>query len=287
LRPNVLNARGTIATTACGIDASYTSSVYPPENNLAKVNFVIISTQRSGSTLIRTSLDSHPEIRCLGEVFLPTYKQEHSYYGSLKAQGVSKTGAIFRRRELVYRHLDQLYGDYPTTGATGFKVMYDQLSYRRYGFPMVLSYVRKNDVRVIHLIRENSLNTCISKQFARATRTYHTDASRAQTAMPIDIPTLIREIKTVEKGKLRWRSVLTGLACLEVSYEDFVNNKHAVSRRLLEFLDVDSAVHLVSPLKKLLTAPLTESVMNYRELESTLKAAGLARFLDSPIPSHA
>jgi LPS sulfotransferase NodH len=250
------------------------------ENNLAKINFVIISTQRSGSTLLRTSLDSHPQIRCLGEVFLPTYKQEHSYYEYLKSKGTSKTSAFLRKSALVYEHLDHLYGGY-TTNAAGFKVMYDQIGDHRYGFPMVLRYIRGNDVRVIHLVRENSLNTCISKQFARATRTYHTDDSSAQTAMAIDIPKLIREIRSVEKGKSRWRAILDGDRCLELSYEDFVDNKQAASRRLLDFLEVDSSVQLNSPLKKVLTAPLTESVLNYTELKSALTESGFVGFLDS------
>jgi LPS sulfotransferase NodH len=250
------------------------------ENNVATINFVIISTQRSGSTLLRTSLDSHPQIRCLGEVFLPTYKQEHSYYEYLKSKGTSKTSAFLRRSTFVYEHLDHLYGGY-TTNAVGFKVMYDQVGYHRYGFPMVLRYIRRNNVQVIHLVRENSLNTCISKQFARATRNYHTDDKKAQTAMAIDIPKLIREIRSVEKGKSRWRSILERDRCLELSYEDFVDNKQTASRRVLDFLEVDNSVQLISPLKKVLTAPLTESVLNYPELKSALMESGFVRFLDS------
>jgi hypothetical protein len=212
---------------------------------------------------------------------LPTYKKEHSYYEYLKSKATSKTSAFLRRRALVCEHLDRLYGGY-TTNAVGFKVMYDQIGYHRYGFPMVLRYIRANNVRVIHLIRENSLNTCISKQFARATRTYHTDGNQAQTAMAIDIPKLMKEIRSVEKAKSRWKAVLDADQCLEFSYEDFVIDKQTVSRRLLEFLEVDSSVQLISPLKKVLTAPLTESILNYAELESALKESGFARFLDKP-----
>ena len=34
-------------------------------------NFVVISTQRSGSRMVVESLSSHPDIICFGELFIP------------------------------------------------------------------------------------------------------------------------------------------------------------------------------------------------------------------------
>ncbi len=240
--------------------------------------FLIISSQRSGSTLIRTLLDSHPGIRCYGEVFLPTYRKEHSFYEYLNTRGYPKVLALLLRGLIVRDFLNCLYGT-NDKDAVGFKIMYDQIRYRPYRFPMVLDYMQKNDVKVMHLIRENSFRVCLSRQFARATRTYHTNETRVQPTLRIDIQLLLDEIKRLEQQKLWCRSIIKGLNAIEVSYEEFVANKDTESSRILNFLGVDDSVELQSPLRKVLTAPIRDAVINYEELESEMKKGGYAHFL--------
>lgn len=245
---------------------------------LAKVDFVIVSTQRSGSTLLRTSLGSHPQIECFGEIFLPTYSKEQSYQVHLQKHAVSAPMALFRRNRLVYDFLDHFYGSKPDL-AVGFKFMYDHARYWPYRFPMVMRYIRKHRCRVIHLVRNNTFDICLSRQFARATRSYHVDEERAQPAMRVDVPLLLQEMRLVERAKIKWRDFLRGFDCLEVSYEHFTTEKSVASRRIADFLEVDPDVSLVSPLKKVLKASKKEIVLNYPEVEAALKGSGYERFL--------
>lgn len=242
-------------------------------------NFLIISAQRSGSTLIRTMLDSHPAISCYGEVFLPTYRKQYSFYNYLSQAGHSKVVSVILRSPLVTTFLDQLYSAKQSV-AIGFKIMYDQASYRPYKFPMVLTYARKNGIKVIHLVRENSFRVCLSRQFARASKTYHISETQNQSALTIDIPLLLSEIKLLEQKKSWCRSKLKRLDSIEVCYETFIANKPNESVRILNFIGVDESLELHSPLQKVLTAPINEAVINYTELSLAIKNAGYGKFLE-------
>lgn len=243
-----------------------------------RVDFVIISTQRSGSTLLRSSLGSHPEIECFGEVFLPDYRKEQSFQEYLKIHAASKPLALFRRRHFVYEFLDNLYDSRPDL-AVGFKFMYSQARYWPYRFPMVIQYIRRHNVRVIHLVRENAFEICLSRQFARTTHAYHLSEERTQPSMQIDVPLLLKEMEMVERLKAKWQALLRGFDCMEVRYEDFTREKAAASGRILDFLGVNPNIELVSPLKKVLGASKKDIVLNYPEVEAALKASGYGEFL--------
>ncbi len=245
---------------------------------MAAVNFVLLSTQRSGSTLLRTALDSHPEVSCKGEVFLSSYGGGHSFADFLAERRLPILLGLLRRRKFVYEFLDKLYGE-ELYKAVGLKLMYDHVGYRPYKFPMVMEYLRRNSVRVIHLIRENPLDTCISRQSARKTKIWHVMRDEESPKVMVDIPLLLKEIRIVEASKCRWRSKLKGFRTLEVGYEEFVSDRSRTAGKILEFIDVDAGVELVSPYKRILAGPLRERVLNYQELKEELHLKGLGGLL--------
>jgi hypothetical protein len=225
-----------------------------------------------------SSLASHPLIKCLGEIFLPTYKADYSYFEHVRQTGISRPLELLRRKNLVYGLLDRLY-DSSTESAIGFKYMYSHSWHVPYRFPMVMKYIKENDVRVLHLLRDSPLNTCVSRQMAKSTSTFHSRTVKDQPNIRIDIPLMMKQLKRIETQKARWRSRLRKLDSLEISYEEFVEKKRETSIRILDFLGVDHDIELVSPLKKLISRPLRETVENYSEMASAVKAAGYGQFL--------
>lgn len=245
---------------------------------MAEIKFLILTTQRSGSTLLRTALDSHPEICCYGEIFLEKYTGPGSFFRMAKSTDSLGLLSVLRRRQMVARLLDGLYQE-DCGKAVGFKFMYDQARYRPYKFPMVMKYAELNHVKVIHLHRQNILSTCLSRQFARMTRTYHAERDIEQVPIYIDIPRLFKDMREIEKERRKWKSRLERLRYLDVYYEAFVADRKAVSTEILDFLDVDTGFELVSRLKKVRTAPLDVSIKNYADVESAVRDAGYGRFL--------
>lgn len=241
--------------------------------------FIIVSTQRTGSTFFRTSLDSHPDICCAGESFLAHYKEPNGYTAYLKGSLKRRAINLLARKSEVYSYLDELYSQLGYE-AIGFKFMYAQASRVPRRYPMVMRYVRDHGVCVIHLVRSNSLRVLVSRYRLRAS-----GVSRSRTAVSADsviIPTksLCRDLEILELEKQRWNRVLEEFPCLDVTYEQFVSQREQEVRRILKFLGADADVSLSSPLKKIGSDSLQDALGNYDEVERMLRGSRFERFLD-------
>jgi hypothetical protein len=254
--------------------------------------FVLVGTQRSGTTMLRTALDSHPDITCLGEVFYlnkdlkqGVVKQDKSAMGKDLSAGFSSwrkhsyqtyieqsVGRCIQhwllRGAVTRRYLDELY-QLPGYRCIGFKMMDNQLK----KFPAVLSYIKANDLRVVHLLRENPFDIMLSR-LSMIARGYAHSGSTSGEAVSFYVSTdgLVEELQTIRDEGLRWKKVLEDSApYMLVTYDRFVQERLAVSRELLSFLGVNSNIDLVSELVKLNTAPVSRIVQNFDEVQACLQ----------------
>ena len=84
----------------------------------ASTSFVVLSTQRSGSTWVVDMLDSHPRVSCYGELLLPEGTGKHPV-GAQDTVPLSdvlrerRSGSLARHLE-GWRYLDRLYGGKPS-----------------------------------------------------------------------------------------------------------------------------------------------------------------------------
>lgn len=115
--------------------------------------FVVLSTQRSGSAFLVTSLSSHPKIYCYREIFLPTNRDPETYRTYRTAFLSRHLANLFWRKKLINKYLAELYAAHENMDALGFKFMYSQVRQ----FPPVVDWIKTNKVKVVHLIRTNLL----------------------------------------------------------------------------------------------------------------------------------
>ena len=246
---------------------------------MSTTRFAVVSTQRSGSTLIRTALDSHPQIVCAGEVFLPAYDREFSFKLFLRDRKITGIDETLSRRRVVFDFLDWLYGS-AENDAAGFKIMYSQFRWLPYKYPMVLDYFRRNDVRILHVVRENLLKLHISRIRARATGVYHSrNEGGEHEKITIDISSLIPDLVRMQRVQAEWRLRMKRYDSLEINYEAYVANNNETSSAMLKFLGVDASLPLRSPLKKVSSDILSSSIENFCEVENLLRRTEFARFL--------
>ena len=255
--------------------------------------FVLVGTQRSGTTLVRSALGSHPEILCLGEVFLLNKTarmqggpmmgkdlsagfsswRELNYQRYLERSMVRQLGHWLFRGGVTRRYLDELYAT-PGYQAIGFKLMANQIR----KFPAVLPYIENNGIRVVHVLRENPFDILLSR-LALYARGYAHSASQAGEAVTIHIPTgnLIEQLRTIRDEGMQWKNMFEGrVPYMMVTYDRFVRDRDAVSPELLSFLGVDPHVELKSELVKLNTAPVSEMVQNFEDVSACLRATEFA-----------
>ncbi len=244
--------------------------------------FVLLSSQRSGSTWLISILNQLEDAAAFGELFL--YRQrtaeqievrfdfDYPRYLETPPSGLSL------RPFSVFAYLDQFY-DQP--GTVGFKLMYSQ--WRKY--PELLLYFRRRQVRIIHLVRRNHLNVILSRHVKAMTQQAHlvTDEKQAPfTPVELDSATLLRRLRAQQRMVSTTRQLLrlSGLPFLEVAYEDLVQDPiHFDS--LWNFLGINPQGQLPqSQLKKIGTRHHRDVIGNYHQVRTTLLGTPFAHLLE-------
>src|SRR5687768_12775761 len=120
------------------------------------VKFAIVGIRRTGTTLIRTTINSHPQVRCIGEAFNfgprfgPRTRGERCDGGYRKYINESpgrRTRDLLWRSASVRLYLNDLYSESDKM-AVGFKLMNTQ----SVEFPAVFRYLKRNNVSIIHVV---------------------------------------------------------------------------------------------------------------------------------------
>jgi hypothetical protein len=133
--------------------------------------FLILTQPRSGSAWLMSCFDSHPEIYCPGfttlfskynlspfKWFKPGFLQvdnpKSPYYKYRSSSFKRQIAHRLRRDKLIHEFLSELFTNHHNdVKAVGYKVNYSQIRKHR----ATMSWIKQNDVKVIHLIRNNLL----------------------------------------------------------------------------------------------------------------------------------
>lgn len=217
--------------------------------------FLIISRSRTGSTLLMTSLNSHPNIMCLGERLNFLRRNEKS-----------------RRRNPV-SIIKNIYGKQPGyTKAAGFKLFYshpnDASESEREAIWAQLAAI--DGLKIINLRRKNVVRALISKEIAAQSGEYFStkksDGPKSNKKIEFRPEKLHEELGKNEHREKTCLSRFNHCEKLEITYEQLVSNPSETHQALCEFLNVDQ-VCLSSDLKKQNPEPIKEILTNYVELE--------------------
>jgi LPS sulfotransferase NodH len=244
-------------------------------------NFVVLSTQRSGSTWVVDMLTSHPRVVAYSELFMhggegtPTWGQEQDLpYWQTYARG--KRGGRVARPYWLWKYLGEAFQERPGIDAIGFKLMYSQLT--RISRPLMPALWLKR-VRIIHLIRQNALDVVLSKEagVARQGRLHARDGDEVeQVRLRLETDDLLRRMTLHERAiagaRVRFKRV--GLPYTEVVYEDLAADAGRFAS-LFEFLGVEPAP-VTSSLQRLNPTAHEELIENYAEVRDALAGTEFA-----------
>lgn len=248
--------------------------------------FILLATQRTGSSWVQEMLNSHPEIRVHTELFLagasgyPRWEPSQiEFLDSYLERHMAGAGPIARSYWRL-RYLRRIFQQ-PGIRAVGFKFMYDQI--RR--SPEVMAYAAARQVGVVHLIRRNLLDTVISAKLAATTGLYHLagdartpvpwwPSKKVETTVRLHVPDVLRELDLLTRERRRIRAWLrvTRTPVCELEYEALAANRYAFAP-VLVFLGLserDTSL-LDSGLQKLQTRPQTDVLENFTEVREALR----------------
>ena len=250
----------------------------------SRTRFVVFTTTRSGSTWFLTLLNGQPGVKAAGELFLwRSVRSEHAWL----AQGyperfVTRRHSLGRGRwRQVSRYLDELDIFFSDAASGGFKLMTAHL--RKVPELALLLLLRR--YRLIVLVRNDPFASVVSEMVALATNDPHgKTASKATARIRIDPDELLRRVRRRRAvlGALRAARHLWPWPAVLVDYDSLVLDQAAALSPVLEALGIPGPpVPVESPLKRRLTRPYSELIVNYDEVADALRSAGFSRAQES------
>jgi LPS sulfotransferase NodH len=204
--------------------------------------FIVLSSQRSGSTLLVKSLDTAPEIFCAGEIFHPGERTLHRefQFPYLRPNGrlLARITDRFLQSRRVERHLEHFFGSAGAgVRAAGFKLMVSQAE----KFRATVSWLKRRRARVICLYRRNTFDTAMSYFLAAHTGRFHSDRPVVSGTAKLTVTTaeFRKYFQHCEKDRARVLELQGSLGGMLVAYEDLVEHWNASIGRIGEYLDVE------------------------------------------------
>lgn len=249
---------------------------------LRPMRFMILGQARCGSNLLRTLLNSHPNVRLNGELFSvsgirkrPACQADPISYLNNEVFGVPGRQVDAVGFKLFYYHLQQHDGfnDYSVFNPTVVKRI------------LALRSHIANDyaVSILHLTRRNLLRTIVSRELAILKNEW---VKRKDGAGPAESQTLILSPSQLESQfcEMReWENEVNQLyrhhRILNIEYETLVANTADVMSEVQAFLGLKGQI-LKSKLKKQNTRNLRDTITNYDELLERFASTEWSHFFD-------
>ena len=244
--------------------------------------YIITCAARTGSSLLETSLLSHPEVLSHGEVYHPSkIGALRGKYTSLVGNETSnKTMTEFRERNQVaflYKYVFDAQGH----SSVGCKFKHEELLLPC--FAETREAIRRDkDIKIIHLRRENLFERFVSWWIANKVTgitEIHSEDQRPEIK-PFEIPfSACKENFDEVTARYNFvRNMLREHPSHEVSYEELTGeNSNDEFSLLLDFLGV-SRRPLQSRLKKVVSMEMRQIVSNYAELKIAFQNSNYASF---------
>lgn len=248
------------------------------KSNLPYQPFIILGTARTGSTMLWSYLNSHPDILCLRGVYGSTNKINFGkFYGELPEEYHSSELIKLRNERPIEFLENYVWKEYSKPfKAVGLKYFYDHdrhLSNKE----EVISYFKTNKaIKFLHLKRENLLATMFSYKRALAQQQW----TKANT----DFRTLI----TVQECNDYFQHILESQnqfneqfsdRTLQVNYDNLLKATEQTLQEVLDFIGV-KAISLTTETNKNRETKLSDCITNYTELRTHFKSTDYAKYFN-------
>ena len=222
--------------------------------------FIVLTRSRTGSTMLISFLNSHPNIHAEGEIFR---KLNGRNYKDILVK-------TFARQPCYIK-------------AKGFKIFYfhpiDDDSNNIWD-----ELISLDDLWIIHLKRRNILRTIVSRKIASAQEVWATRSAKRHSAsrnkaVSFTIGELEQGFKKTRDAEVKGDKEFSKHPLATVYYEDLVDNPEGEFGKVTEFLGVKCAPPKTH-LKKQNPESLKVLIKNYDELKSAFSGTEWQEFFD-------
>lgn len=245
------------------VEAKVLAKSLVTERNKNVRKFLIVGRARSGTTLLRTLLDAHPDVTCQSEVL--------------------------RRRVLdPAGHLERLAAK-SSGRAWGAKLLsYQMVQVQRFRDPArFLAGLDQRGYLLIHLVR-GTFDQTLSLAIAQKSKQFHNrtgDKLFTRKAV-LDPADFVRRLQWNDLLLRYEEYCLADLPHLEVSYErDLLDPDHQAETAARLFAEIGvTPLPVASTLRKMLPTKPSDILENYAEIAAAVRAARLGNLLPDDAP---
>jgi len=262
------------------------------------VKFILITSQRTGSTYISNYLHNHLEIAMYEEVILnqlstpgglKEFAKDNKFYKFLfKVYNISLVRRVhaklpfyfpvnivlkkylehFFKRKKEYINDNNFFNSATNKlvnepKALGFKLMANQV----YKIPYLKKWIKDNDVKIIILKRKNILEKYVSGITRYKRNIAHSTKKVENVKITIDLNELKKYIENITNEYRKLDMFRKDKEFISIYYEEFFSNMEMNIEEIFRFLEVDEKQNCEKPqLKKLNSQSLDEIIENYNEV---------------------
>ena len=237
--------------------------------------FIILGRSRSGSNFLRGLLNSHSQVRVFGEIF--QNKDQVGWAMDGYPQD-ARTIQEFRNRPVEFLQ-KRVFTKFPRAiHAVGFKIFYYHA--RDEQWQPVWEYLKLlQDLKIIHIKRQNILETHLSRQRALQTDRWFNLTGERDPSQPLslDFQECLQDFQETRRMEGEAASFFSDHPVLDVLYEELSRDQDRVMGELLDFLNVRREP-LTSETFKQSNQSLSMAIANYAELKEKFQGTPWIEF---------
>ena len=222
--------------------------------------FIIFCLQRTGSSMLVNLLDSHPMIKCDGEILLDP--------------------VLLPKRYVLYRS-QSLHTD-----VFGFKLQPHHFTYQKIENPSeFIKWLDHSGYKIIRLTRRNKLRTALSLYFAINSGRFHQSKKTSLQSHPkmiVDPSQLLHWIKWIDFNQEQLERLTSGYPFLEIFYEDhLIDEGHHQDTidSISDFLDIPHS-RVKTHFSKIMPEDISDSIENFSEIKDFIRKTNYAHYLE-------
>lgn len=224
------------------------------------IKFVILTQGRSGSDLLVSLLDSHPQIHCAREPL--------------------------RHRLLFPKLYLKCYTNLSPRDVFGFKlIVYQFNNVQRIEDPVIfMADLYDLGFKIIYLKRRNTLRIALSVYYSLHRGTWvskESDGKPKHTKMAVDFRKLFNKMEAIDRFRILEEKILEKLPHMKIVYEDDLldNNRHqSTVDRIANFLGVSPA-SVDTNYVRITTDEISSFVANIDELRDSVRGTKYEKYL--------
>ena len=247
-------------------------------NSLSYQPFIILGTARTGSTMLWSYLNSHPDILCLRGVYGSTNKINFGKFYDELPEEYHSSELIKLRNERPIEFLENYVWKYYAKPfkAVGFKYFYDHDRHLSNKVELISYFKANSAIRFLHLKRDNLLATLFSYKRALAQQQWTKANTEFRTS--ITVQECNEYFHQILESQNQFDELFSDRT-LQVSYDNLLKATERTLQEVLDFIEV-KAISLTTETNKNRETKLSDCITNYTELKTHFKSTNYAKYFN-------